>query len=204
MPSNAECPPRFHGNGLARRLLGWIGWRLVFDGLPSRQGVLVLYPHTSNWDFPIALLAKWAIGLDVTFWGKDTLFRIPLLGRWLRYLGGVPVLRHASQGAVGQMTARMLQACSADEFLWLALSPEGTRARTDGWRSGFYRVAVAAGVPLALAFIDYPSRRIGVCAVLRLSGQADDDMAAIAAHLAHHRGRRPALAAPIRLKGDPT
>lgn len=196
----AERPVQLTGSRVARAVLRWIGWQVQFDGLASRQGVLVLYPHTSNWDFPIAVLAKWAVGLDVTFWGKDTLFRIPLLGRWMRWVGGVPVLRHTRQGVVGQMSERLLQARQHDEFMWLALSPEGTRSRTEAWRSGFYQVARHAGVPVALAFIDYPTRRIGVCGFLRLCGDVGADMAAIASRLAGYRGHRPELAAPIRLR----
>jgi len=203
VPSSVELitdrPVQLRGSRLARALLRLAGWQLVFDGLPARQGVLVLYPHTSNWDFPVAILAKWSLGLQLVFWGKDTLFRIPLFGAWLRWLGGIPVLRHAPQGQVGQMTERLAQARQQDEFMWLGLSPEGTRRRTEGWRSGFYRAAHGAQVPLALAFIDYPTRRIGVDCCVRLSGQAQADMAWIAQRLSHHRGKRPDQAAPIQL-----
>lgn len=87
----AERPVRLRGSRLARWALGLLGWRVQFDGLPAAQGVAVVYPHTSNWGFPVGLLAKWAIGLPVTFWAKDTLFAVPLFGRWLRSLAGVPV-----------------------------------------------------------------------------------------------------------------
>lgn len=193
-------PVRLRGSRVARAVLRALGWTLVFDGLPARQGVVVLYPHTSNWDFPVALLAKWGIGLSVHFWGKDTLFAIPLFGRWLRWLGGIPVQRHAPQGVVAPMAERLRAACANDEFFWLALAPEGTRRRTEGWRSGFYQVAVQADVPLALAFLDFPSRRVGLAAFLRLGGDADTDMAAIRERLAGYRGRRPEQAAPIRLR----
>jgi len=202
VPSSVELltarPVQLRGSRLARAVLGLLGWTVVFDGLPARQGVLVLYPHTSNWDFPIAMLAKWSIGIEVRFWGKDTLFDIPLFGRWLRWLGGVPVHRHAPKGMVGEMVERMQAARQAGEFLWLALSPEGTRRRTEGWRSGFYQVATRADVPLALAFVDYPSRRIGLDSCLHLSGDAQRDISAIAQRLAHHRGKRPEQAGPIR------
>ena len=194
-----ERPVRLRGSRLARALLALGGWRLDFDGLPARQGVVVVYPHTSNWDFVVGILAKWAMGLSVTFWAKASLFRVPLLGRWLAWLGGVPVDRSAPAGIVGDMIARMQRAHQRGDFLWLALAPEGTRSRAAGWRSGFYRVAVGAGVPLALAHFDYGARRVGIRHCLRLSGDADADLAAIAARLAGVRGRRPPLAAPIRL-----
>jgi hypothetical protein len=144
-----ERPVQLRGSRLARSALRLAGWRLQFDGLPARRGVLVVYPHTSNWDFPVAMLAKWAAGMHVRFWAKDTLFQVPGFGRWLRWLGGIPVLRRAPQGVVAPMVQRLREAAERDEFFWLALSPEGTRARTEGWRSGFYQVALGAGVPMA-------------------------------------------------------
>ena len=190
---------QLHGSALARRLLSAAGWRTFFDGLPARQGVVIVYPHTSNWDFVVGLLAKWAIGFPITFWGKDSLFRLPLFGRWLRWLGGVPVDRRHPSGVVGEMVERMRGARERGEFLWLALTPEGTRSYNDHWRTGFYQVAHQAQVPLGLAYFDYDQRVVGVDNFIQLSGDVDGDMAVIEARLGHRRGRRPHLAAPIRL-----
>lgn len=191
---------QLHGHAWARAALRLAGWRVSFDGLPGRQGVLIVYPHTSNWDFVVGILAKWAIGIPVAFWGKDSLFRVPLFGRWLRWLGGVPVDRGKPQGAVRAMVERLREARAHDEFLWLALAPEGTRRHVDRLRSGFYSVAVQAGVPLGLAFFDFARREVGLVHFLQLAGEPSADLAAIAARLGHHRGRRPEWAAPIRLK----
>lgn len=187
------------GSAIARALLRAARWRVVFDGLPSRQGVVIVYPHTSNWDFIVGVLAKWSIGIPVRFWGKASLFDIPLFGRWLRVLGGIPVDRSSPQGAVGAMVQRLRDARARDEFLWLALAPEGTRRRTDGLRSGFYHVALRAGVPLGLAGLDFARREVALMDFLHLGGDRDADLAAIAARLGHHRGRRPEWASPIRL-----
>jgi 1-acyl-sn-glycerol-3-phosphate acyltransferase len=194
----SERPVQLSGSRIAAVLLRVLGWRLLFDGLPARQGVIVVYPHTSNWDFPVALLAKWAIGLQVTFWGKASLFRVPLFGRWLRWLGGLPVARHTPQGAVGQMVDAMREARAQGRFMWLALAPEGTRSRAGGWRSGFYRVAHEAGVPVGLVVLDFAHRRIGVDSFWRVSGRMKDDCAVFARRLADCRGCRPQLAAPVR------
>jgi 1-acyl-sn-glycerol-3-phosphate acyltransferase len=202
MTGVVELPDRsvqLRGSAVARALLGAFGWHVKFDGLPSRQGVVIIYPHTSNWDFVIGLVAKWAIGFPVTFWGKDSLFKIPLFGRWMRWVGGVPVDRSSARGAVGDMVERIKAARERDAFLWLALSPEGTRSYRDHWRSGFYQVAVQSGLPLGLAYFDYVDRVVGVDKFIRLTGDVDTDMAAIAAHLGHRRGRKPSLAAPIKL-----
>ncbi len=194
-----DRPVQLRGSRLARALLRLFGWQLLWDGLPARQGVIVVYPHTSNWDFPVGLLAKWALGLQVTFWGKDTLFKPPLFGRWMRWLGGVPVDRRNPRGIVADMVSRMRAARERDDFLWLVLAPEGTRSAGPGWRSGFYRVAVEAGVPLALVHLDFGRRRVGVHSVLQLGGNAESDMAEIARRFEGVRGRRPDQAAPIRL-----
>jgi len=190
---------QLRGSALARALLRLGGWRVVFDGLPSRQGVAIVYPHTSNWDFVVGVLAKWAIGIQVSFWGKASLFRIPLFGRWLRGLGGIPVDRASPQGAVGEMAQRLRDARARDEFLWLAVAPEGTRRHGEGLRSGFYHVAVRSGVPLGLVGFDFARREVVLVDFLQLCGEPQADLAAIAARLGHHRGRRPDWAAPIRL-----
>jgi len=195
-----ERPVQPKGSALARWLLRLAGWRLQFTGLPARQGVVIVYPHTSNWDFPLGLLAKWGAGVPITFWGKDSLFKLPLVGRWVRWVGGVPVDRHAPRGAVGQMGEALKAARLNDRLMWLALSPEGTRRYQDAWRSGFYHVTLAAGVPLGLAYFDYASRVVSVDHFITLSGQVDADMAEISAYLTRGVGKRPEQAAPIRIK----
>jgi len=191
-------PVQLHGSGVAQAVLRAFGWRVRFDGLPARQGVLIVYPHTSNWDFPLGLLAKWAVGIDVTFWGKDTLFRVPLFGRWLRWLGGVPVDRHSANGIVGQIARELDAARRDDRFLWLALSPDGTRRYAGAWRSGFYHVALQAQVPVGLVGFDYAQREVAVQRFVMLSGDPQADLAEIARQFNQPVGKRPALAAPIR------
>ena len=198
----AAMPIQLQGSPLAKAALRLAGWKLRFDGLPAKQGVLIVYPHTSNWDFVLGMVAKWAVGIQVTFWGKDTLFKLPLFGRWLRWLGGVPVDRRSANGIVGQMARELEAARLQDRFLWLALSPEGTRRYTDAWRSGFYHVALQAQVPVGLVFLDYARREVGVQRFVTLSGDAAADLAEIARQFHQPVGKRPALAAPIRFNAS--
>lgn len=193
---------QLHGSAFARRLLEGAGWTIKFNGLPSKQGIVIVYPHTSNWDFPLGLMVKWALGFSPSFWGKDSLFKIPLFGAWMRWLGGVPVDRKSPRGLVEQMVERVKQAKAHDEFFWLAIAPEGTRGYQEHWRSGFYRVAVQAEVPLGLVYFDFDDKVIGFERFIALSGNADADMAVIAEYLGHRRGKRPELAAPVRLPPD--
>jgi len=193
--------PAARGSRLARALLHLAGWQLVYDGLPARQGIIIAYPHTSNWDFIVGVLAKWSLGIHFAFWGKDTLFRVPLFGAWLRWLGGIPIDRFNASGIVTDMVLRFQQARARDEFLWLALAPEGTRKLQPYWRSGFYQVAVQAGVPLGLAFFDFARKRIGVERFMLLSGDRETDLAAIAQSYQNASGKHPELAGPIVFKG---
>lgn len=192
-------PVQFQGSRVAQLLLRCAGWRAEFEGLPALQGVLLVYPHTSNWDFVVGVLLKWSLGVPLQFWGKDSLFRIPVFGAWLRWLGGVPVSRTAPNGAVAQMVALIRQKKDRGEYFWLALSPEGTRKYTPGWRSGFYRVALGADVPVGLAALDYSRKRLVLRSFVRLTGQESQDMACIAAAFSGCGGLEPSGAAPVQL-----
>lgn len=204
MPSSEfprPYPVQFAGNRLARWIVRRLGWRVKFDGLPGLQGVLAVYPHTSNWDFVILILVKWAIGVPVRFWSKDKLFRIPLFGAWLRWLGGVPVDRTSPRGAVGQAVDQLAQARAQGQYFWLALTPEGTRKRIPGWRSGFYQVTLQAGVPLGLVRLDFCQREVAVMDFIQLTGDETSDFKRIASTYEGVVGCIPGNAAPIRLIG---
>ena len=191
-------PVQFRGSRLARAVLSLAGWRVRFQGFPARQGVAIVYPHTSNWDFPVMMLVKWATGIHACFWGKDGLFRIPVFGRWLRWLGGLPIDRSAPQGVVGSMVTRFEEARARDAYLWLGLSPEGTRRLTPGWRSGFYSVTQKAQVPLALVRLDYARREVCIDQFMRLSGDSVQDYARLVEAFDQVRGFHADQAAPIQ------
>jgi 1-acyl-sn-glycerol-3-phosphate acyltransferase len=182
----------------ALRLLNLIGWQFHFKPLPGPHGVAVVYPHTSNLDFPIGLLAKWAVGLQYRWLAKDSLFRGPV-GVLMRYWGGVAVDRSAPQGAI----KRLAQTMHASRWFWLAVTPEGTRGYRPYWKSGFYRIALEAEVPVSLIAIDYGRKVIDVTRTMTLSGDEAADMAAIAARYEGVRARFPNHAAPIRLAPNP-
>ncbi len=181
-------------------LLNRLGWQLLQAPFPGPRGVLIVYPHTSNWDFLYGMLANWAIGIRINWIGKESLFRgVPgfLFGRLLRYWGGEPIERHVQSGAIARLAERIR---SADHF-WLAMSPEGTRRYKPHWRSGFYHIALEAGVPLGLAFIDYARHEIGVTEFMTLSGDKEADLAQLRQLYAGRTGLKPECASPIEL-GD--
>jgi len=190
-------PVQFKGSALAHRLLGLAGWRVLFAGLPGPQGVIVAYPHTSNWDFIVGILAKWAIGIPAHFWAKDSLFRIPVFGRWLRWVGGVPIDRRAANGAVGQMVDNFQRHAREGRLLWLALAPEGTRKRTPGWRSGFYQVALGAQVPVGVVCLDWGRREVRFLDFITLTGDEAADYAHLATCFAGVQGYHAKQGSPI-------
>jgi len=196
---SAQCL-RPQGSAWPRFLLRSAGWRLDFDGLPGMQGVILVYPHTSNWDFVVGILAKWALGLQLRFWAKDSLFRLPLFGTWVRWLGGVAVRRDSPQGLVRDTVRDMQAAQASGEMFWLAMAPEGTRALAQGWRSGAYQVALQAQVPVGLAYMDYSSKTICLRQFLLLSADPLADLALMAETFSASHGYKPALASPIRMK----
>ena len=166
--------------GLASRLcaliLRAIGWRVEFlDPLPEKC-VIIVYPHTSNWDFPVGLLTKWATGLTVKgdalqFAGKESLFRSPY-GAFFRAVGGFPVDRSGRTGFVEQMTARF----AAEPRLRFVLAPEGTRGFAPHIRSSFYFVAKAANVPVILGTFDYSGKRVLINELFTPSEDVDADL----------------------------
>lgn len=192
-------PVQFAGSAFARWVLTRLGWQVKFEGLPALQGMVVVYPHTSNWDLIVLMLAKWAIGVPVYFWGKDSLFRIPLFGRWLRWLGGVPVVRSASTGVVAQAVQQFETHREQGRYFWLGVSPEGTRKKQPGWRSGFYQTAFQAQVPLGLVRLDYARREVVALDFVMLSGDLAADLLRIAATYEGVEGFVPENAAPILL-----
>ncbi len=192
-------PLQFRGSRLAALVLRMLGWKVYFEGFPTLQGIAVVYPHTSNWDAPLMFLAKWVCGVQVMFWGKDSAFRVPVLGAWLRWIGGVPVRRTRQEGVVGHAVEIITQHKAGGQYFWLGLAPEGTRKYIPGWRSGFYQTALRAQVPVCLIKLDYARREISVRDFMLLSGNETQDMADIARVYQGVRGLIPANMAPIAL-----
>ncbi|MBW1635375.1 MAG: lysophospholipid acyltransferase family protein [Deltaproteobacteria bacterium] len=159
---------------LCRVCLRLSGWRL--EGKPPVESkyILLALPHTSNWDFPLALMMAFVYRFDMYWMGKDSLFRgwrKPLM----RWLGGLPVDRSSSNNVVAQMVEKF----NASDRLVVTVSPEGTRAKVDKWKTGFYYIALGADVPIALAFLDYKRKIGGFLSTFHPTGNADEDITAI-------------------------
>lgn len=197
VPAVGPAVPRRHNpltRAFGRLLLHLFDWRIVGDVPNHAKFVAVAGPHTSGWDLPVALMIIWSVDVRVSWMGKHTLF-----GRWtgwfFRALGGVPVNRSAPHGIVTQI---------ADEFasrdaLVLALAPEGTRTQVARWKTGFHRIARAAGVPIVSATLDFPSRTVQIGPLLWPTDDLKADILALRTVMYSSQGfhhRDMALAEP--------
>lgn len=172
-PQMPRLPP-----SLAATLCRWAyarcGWRLAGELPDVPKLVVIAAPHSSNWDVVWGLLVKVGLRLDVRFIGKREAFFWPL-GPLLRGFGGIPIDRRHAQNVVDEMSALFAR----EEKLWLALAPEGTRRKVDSWKSGFWRIARAANVPILPAYFHYPQRTIGLGPLIHPGNDMDADMARI-------------------------
>ena len=180
-------------SSIARLLLRLGGWTLVGEHPAAPKAVLIAAPHTSNWDGVWGLIAKVALKLDVRFFGKASLFWFPL-SVLLRGMGGIPLDRSRPGSAVEQA----VESFDSRESFYFGMAPEGTRSLKDYWKTGFYRIATRANVPVVLAFFDYEHRRLGIGPTLELTGEPDVDLVAIRAFYADHgRGKHHEKMSPI-------
>jgi len=147
--------------------------------------VVIVAPHTSNWDFVVGMGTMFALDLKLNFLAKHTLFRAPI-GAIFRWMGGIPVDRASSHGVVGEA----VQAFAASERLMLAIAPEGTRRRVEHFKSGFLHIARGADVPLLLAAFDWKARCVRLGPPFELTDDLAADLARIEAFYAPIRGCR--------------
>lgn len=159
---------------LGRAVLRLLGWRTegAFPEVPKL--VVIAAPHSSNWDFVIGISFVAALGVRVRFIGKRELFR-GLLGRWLRWMGGIPVDRDNPAGIVERVAEEFGQAPA----MVLGIAPEGTRRRGAAWKTGFYRIARRAGVPIVPGFFDWSRKVVGLLPPFTPTGDQEGDLRAI-------------------------
>ena len=190
-----QVPRRGHWllAALGRLILTVMGWRIVGDVPDTPRAVLAVAPHTSNIDGVIGISAIQSLRLDVRFMGKHTLFK-GRLGRFMYWLGGIPVNRESARDVVDQTTSVM-----GETPFWLGLTPEGTRKGAKRWKTGFYRIAEQMQVPIVVLGFCYRRRQVRIVDCFLPTGDIDADMARMTASLADIVPRKPAqLSAPLK------
>jgi len=169
-----DVPSR--GNAFSRTLgrtaLNLAGWRMEGTLPPLPKFVVIVAPHTSNWDFFVGIGAVFSLGIRISFLGKDSLFR-GLQGPIMRWLGGIPVDRSVSRDRV----AEMVDVFKSRDKLVVGLTPEGTRKKVSEWKTGFYHVAKGAQVPILPVAFDYSHKKIIFFPSFTPTGDATRDIA---------------------------
>lgn len=174
------------GVTLGRLALRLAGWRIVGDVPPLPKFVVVVAPHSSNWDFLVGVAARFALDVDAHWLGKHTLFRWPL-GPLLRALGGRPVRRDVPEGVVAAVAAMV----RAEPRFILGLAPEGTRRRVAQWRTGFWHIARDAGVPIVPVAFDWSRREVAIGEPVWPTDDLAADVAALQARYRAEMARYP-------------
>ena len=173
---------------VARVGLRLSGWRVEGQFPADSRYVLIGAPHTSYWDFPLALGVCFACNVKIYWMGKSSLFR-GLAGPVMRWLGGIPVNRDKPGGLVGQM----ITAFGRQPELVLAIPPEGTRSRVSEWKTGFYYIAQRAGVPVLPVYVDGARKVVGIAPLFYPTGDLEGDLPKIRAIYAGKQGIRAEL-----------
>ncbi|UCB56088.1 MAG: lysophospholipid acyltransferase family protein [Thiotrichales bacterium] len=179
---------------LSLLVLSLLGWQLESKLPDEKKFVIIGAFHTSNWDFPLGILGMWALGLKASWVGKHTLFRGPL-GPLFKLLGGIPVDRTVHTGFI----QRVAELYKTRAQMALTIAAEGTRSRTEHWKTGFYFIAHEAGVPIALGYLDYGNKRLGVGATLYPGGDIVKDFEKIREFYRDKSGLRPENQGPVIL-----
>lgn len=172
-------------------------WRLVSEPAPDRPTILIGAPHTSNWDFVFMLAITWRLDMHVRWLGKKSLFRGwrgPIMRAW----GGITVDRESPAAVVGEV----LESIRAGEIFGLVVTPDGTRKGHTHWKSGFYRIAREAGLPLTLGYVDRTTMTTGLGPTIELTGDVAADMDVIRAFYADKSGVKPEHRVEPRLREE--
>lgn len=170
------------------RFVFWlIGWEIdehTPDGI--KKCVIVVGPHTSNWDFVLGKMAFITYGVKGRFLIKKELF-FPPLGWILKSMGGVPVDRKQRNN----ITETAVRFFNENESMYLVFTPEGTRSYNPNWRKGFYYIAQKANVPIYICYMDYANKKGGFHSVFYPTGNVDEDIIFIKSILKNFKGKFP-------------
>lgn len=155
---------------IGRALLRLLGWTLEGE-LPNEKKIMVaLAPHTSNWDFVVAMPAIMGVGVKISYLMKKEAFFWPFSGLW-KWLGGIPTDRSAAGGVVEQVASYYTE----HEKCWVAITPEGTRSKVDKWKTGFIRIAHRSQVPVLVIAFDGPGKRIVIDKLFHSQGDYENE-----------------------------
>ena len=182
---------------LGRFILFVTRWRVEGDAPMTKNMLVIAAPHTSNWDAILLLGAAYLLHLRINWLVKNTLF-VPVLGQLMTFFGGVPVERSRSTNLVQRLAERIKHS----DGTALVVPPSGTRSYTEYWKSGFYRIALEANIPVVCGYLDYERKVAGLGLSFYLSGNVKEDMDRIRAFYEPINAKYPDKKSRIRLKEE--
>jgi len=171
---------------LSRFILFIMGWRIEGETPEVKKFVLIAAPHTSNWDYFFTVLMAFAYKLRIYAMGKEELCK-GRLGKVIMWLGIIPINRSKSTNTV----QCAIKAFEQHDRMVMVIPPSGTRGRVKRWKSGFYYIALGAGVPISLGYIDYATKTGSTGTLFTPSGNYEADMIDIKKHYKNFQGKYP-------------
>jgi len=163
------------------------GWKVVGDKPETRKYVIIVAPHTSNWDFFVGWTVRNVIGFYPNFLAKDSLFKIPFVGWFLKNIGGVPVDRSKKTNMVDQV----VEIFEKSEDFIMTITPEGTRSYAQEWKTGFYRIADKAKVPIVKIAFDYGTKTVILDEPFYTQGNMEAEIEEIKDYFRQFKGKNP-------------
>lgn len=174
---------------LSALLLKFAGWKVTVTTPDYEKSIICVAPHTSNWDFVLGKLAYASVGRKAGFLMKEDWFFFPL-GLIFRAMGGIPVPRK-QKNKHGSLVEAIVNKYNTSQRLNIAITPEGTRSRTDKWRTGFLQISYQAHIPCVLGAIDYAKKTILIENTFWPTGNIDADIRAIKDYYKPFVGKHP-------------
>ena len=180
---------------LAKLIFWFTGWKVKGEIPPDlKKAVIIAAPHTSYWDFFHARLAFFIMDIPMKITIKKEVVNSPVYGWFVRQLGAIAIDRTPKNGSLkkrASMVDAMVNLINERDHLIMMVTPEGTRKYVPRWKTGFYRVAEEAGVPIILGFLDYKSKTAGVGPIFYPTGDYDTDLPKIRGFYLDKSGKFP-------------
>lgn len=186
VPENIPRTRSPFGRRLGLSVLALLGWRVEGEIPNLKKMVMIAAPHTSNWDFIIAMSVKLALGLYANWMMKKEAFLWPLGSLW-KNMGGIPIDRRSPKG----ISEQIVEWFQTHDQVIVGITPEGTRKKVEKWKTGFLRIANAAQVPILIVAWDYPNKTVVFDSVFETTGDTESDLAEIQSRLSRYTGRNP-------------
>jgi 1-acyl-sn-glycerol-3-phosphate acyltransferase len=187
-----QCPEHLRANRSAltrwfgRTFYGLFGWKLEGDIVNAERVLITAAPHTSNWDAVLGFAAILGINVRLHWLGKHSIF-IPGLRWFMRWLGGIPVDRENPESVMGYVD----EAVSKHEGVVIIVAPEGTRKKSEKWKTGFLRIAKANDCVIQLGALDFPNKRIVLGKTFKPTGDNQADIESIKEWYKQYEGKFP-------------